>query len=127
MKKDGAPADQRTALKVRIKELAQEARYIRREEEKTRWREERDWLKVHRRRTVRRAARFAQLAYGYIRGVPYRVMEAKVHDEDYFMMDEVVRLVWEYGRWRHPFNPEKIKAGKEEVRTALKAWFSALD
>lgn len=72
-------------MRVRIKELAQEAKFIRFEEEKIRkkklptvkcgeiwefWR-----LRDHRTKDVRNAARAAQLAYGFLRGVPYRKIE----------------------------------------------------
>jgi hypothetical protein len=67
-------------LKVKIKSLAAEAAIIRKEEQKrpkigmtgTRFE-----LQQHRRYIVRDEARSAQLAYGFLRGKPYRSMEAK--------------------------------------------------
>ena len=106
--------------------MATEAKYIRREEAKTIWRVERERLAEHRRFTVRRAARYAQLAYGFIRGVPYRKIESKVHDMDYGLEKEVVRLVWKYGAWRRPYgrNGDEMKA---MVERDVARWFSALD
>lgn len=67
-------------LRVKIKSLAHEARIIRAEEQKAKAMR-RPWLfKLlywHRIGDVRYHARYAQLAYGYMRGVPYRVIERK--------------------------------------------------
>lgn len=70
-----------TYLKIKIKSLAAEAAIIRKEE--GRWRgdsEIRYGLHQHRIIDVRREARAAQLAYGFLRGHEYRVMEAKWHE-----------------------------------------------
>jgi len=113
-------------LRVRIKELAQEARFIRIEENRIKTKqkikppyitwdsENRSWddhqdekskeffgLKVHRRHQVRPAARAAQLAYGFLRDVPYRNIEKTTKDMSewekiyrfYPMVKEVKRLV----------------------------------
>lgn len=71
-----------TELKIKICSLAEEAKIIRREEGRfpsdsnKRFR-----LRNHRIMVVRREARAAQLAYGFLRGMPYNKMEAKTHDE----------------------------------------------
>ena len=65
-------------LRVRIKELAQEAVFIRIEERRAKARkswEEHARLHDHRVNAVRPAARSAQLAYAYLRGIPYRAVE----------------------------------------------------
>jgi len=72
--------DSRIYLKVKIKSLAAEARIIRHEEAKARkWKNTalRVGLAGHRRGIVRSAARHTHLAYGFLRGRPYKAMEAK--------------------------------------------------
>lgn len=63
-------------LKVKVKNLADEARTIREEARKAtgmvRW-----GLNHHRKTVVRWAARDNLLAYGLLRGMPYRVIERK--------------------------------------------------
>lgn len=78
----------REFLRVKIKSLAAEARIIRHEERKVKARrrepgEEPDTLffdlQRHRKIDVRREARSALLAYGFIRGTTYVAMEVKPH------------------------------------------------
>jgi hypothetical protein len=86
-------------MKVRIKELAQEAKFIRLEENKikrnklyiqnyddllpekkvfvTQMSRDHHDLQSHRKCEVREAARAAQLAYAFLRGVPYSQIENK--------------------------------------------------
>ena len=95
--KDGAFL---SGLRVRIKELAQEARFIRFEENKIKSKHKiqmefcgyvdgryirrdnddksKEFLKLryHRTQDVRNAARAAQLAYGFLRDVPYKIIES---------------------------------------------------
>ena len=68
--------DERTRhLKVKIKNLADEARTIRHEEQKTSGMER--WgLQHHRKTVVRRAARHNLLAYAFLRGRPYSRVES---------------------------------------------------
>jgi hypothetical protein len=62
-------------LKVKIKNLADEARTIRQEESKTSGMER--WsLQHHRKTVVRRAARHNLLAYAFLRGRPYSRVES---------------------------------------------------
>lgn len=67
-------------LKIKIKNLADEARTIREEERKTsgmeRWH-----LQNHRKTVVRQAARANLLAYACLRGMHYGRVEAKAGDE----------------------------------------------
>lgn len=101
-------------MRVRVKELAQEARYIRleesREKEKangfknTRNYRELNW---HRRFHVRPAARAAQLAYGFLKGTPYRKIEPKTYTSDFdmqYIKKEVKRLANKFGRL--PYNKD---------------------
>lgn len=71
---EGTILDRREMLRVKVKCLAAEARMIRREEARSNGliREE---LYVHRTREVRREARSAHLAYGFIRGRRLEQME----------------------------------------------------
>ena len=65
-------------LRVRIKELADEARHIRVEEKRAKAQRNSallNRLHDHRVMSVRRAARSAQLAYAFLRGKPYLVTE----------------------------------------------------
>ena len=139
----GTPAKRRPFLrgmKVRIKELAQEAKFIRKEESKIKslkgsklWNDDSDdgkmlryylWddfkqLNSHRKCEVREAARAAQLAYGFLRGVPYSVVEGKrkpekEHRFTYYIKPEVKRLVKKFGKL---WNNENYDA---EIETWLK-------
>lgn len=71
--------DRREMLRVKVKSLAEEARIIRREEHRN-WGTLRDELHLHRVGVVRREARAAHLAYGFIRGRSYSQMEGKLKD-----------------------------------------------
>ncbi len=109
-------------MKVRIKELAQEAKFIRLEETKVK--SEKiylykklagnadvkymdlcsDWfmLNSHRTHEVREAARAAQLAYSFLRSVPYSVVEGKRKPEkewsfNYRIKPEIKRLANKFG------------------------------
>lgn len=84
-------------LKIKIKSLAAEASMIRREEHlwKLRDRELFFGLRSHRTWDVRREARAALLAYGFLRGRPYKKIEAFTYDPPPF--GRVVALVKKYG------------------------------
>lgn len=78
-------------LKVKIKSLAEEAKIIRTEEKKLPGPSaKRMELHEHRVGKVRHCARYALLAYGYLRGKPYRIIEAKCrkHNEPYAKLVE---------------------------------------
>lgn len=64
-------------LKVKIKSLAVEARIIRLEEKRTKDPGLKASLAIHRRWDVRNEARNSILAYGFLRGLPYNVIESK--------------------------------------------------
>jgi|SRR6185369_8384312 len=69
-----AIVDRREMLRVKVKSLAEEARIIRREEQRS-WGPLRNELHAHRVRALRQAARQAHLAYGLIRGRTIGQME----------------------------------------------------
>lgn len=106
-----------------MKELAKEATFIRHEENKIKAqgpidlnpREAEFWkLRLHRTNEVRNAARAAQLAYAFLRDVPYRKVEAKNLTPDYLMFrikDEVKRLV--------------AKFGSPELKNEVDKWFAS--
>lgn len=126
-------------MRVRVKELAQEAKYIRLEETKIKTsklynsdytelpsdkqkvvsRMATDFWKLRSHRTVevRNAARAAQLASGFLRGVPYKVIEPKTYTDVYKMNQikkEVKRLATKFGGLGYG------KTYDEEVET----WFN---
>lgn len=135
-KKEGAFL---SGLRVRIKELAQEARYIKHEENKIRrkhklafghwdyggsyqWIEpdaksqEYLMLRDHRRHQVRGAAREAQLAYAFLRGVPYSQVEnGRKREKDYdfnsYTLKGIKRLVKKFG-------------GKAEYADEVESWIN---
>lgn len=94
--------DQRAYLKVKIKSLAEEAKIIRREEQRPRkdmdecgYSPTRTGLREHRVTVVRQASRNALLAYGFIRGRKYRQIEPKAESQPNW--EEVKRQVLKYG------------------------------
>lgn len=106
-----------------MKELGKEATFIRHEENKIRKkqkitddpRSQEFWkLRSHRTNEVRNAARAAQLAYAFLREVPYRKVEPTCLTPDYLMFrikDEVKRLV--------------AKFGSLELKSEVDKWFTA--
>lgn len=101
-----SPAHQRPffeALRVRIKELASEAQHIRLEEKKAKTRGDSytvNELHEHRIRAVRPAARTAQIAYGFLRGRPYRTIEQNCKHPP--CLRRLKRLVKDFGRGVDP-------------------------
>jgi len=95
-------------LRVRIKELAQEAKFIKFEENRIKRKrsptnedyEDLYKLQMHRRYTVRQAARAAQLAYAFLRGIPYREVEPNSQIDDWLfnhLKKEIKRLTSKFG------------------------------
>lgn len=82
-------------LKVKIKSLADESRIIRQEEKKSRG-ILRNRLHEHRTYDVRRESRAALLAYGYLRGKPLSVVEAKGR-RDYSIDKRAHAIVKKFG------------------------------
>jgi hypothetical protein len=90
--------DKRRHLKVKIKNLAEEARIIRTEERKVRGMEK--WeLQHHRRTVVRDEARRSLIAYAIIRGRDPATHE--LQDDTLRLLDRsaVIRMVKKYGSY----------------------------
>lgn len=97
----------RRYLKVKLKSLAEEARIIRKEENKAKkearrvgdvrvnWSMLREELHNHRVVIVREAARHTHLAYGFLRGRAYQQMEAKCKTPP--LWDSIKKMVLKYG------------------------------
>lgn len=81
----------RSKFRVKIKSLAEEARIIRHEEARTPDPSWRGCLRGHRIHELRRESRSAQLAYAFVRGVPYKVVENRCkEDPDLKRIKEIV-------------------------------------
>jgi len=113
---------QKTELKVKIKSLAEEARIIRKEENKTlklhkmKYPEggycpQYDSLRNHRRIDVQGEARAALLAYGYLRGVPYKAMESKTKEDNRPNWKRVRTIAKKFGK--SSYNEETFTAWAE--------------
>jgi hypothetical protein len=111
-------------LKVKVTSLAEEARIIRRIARKVRAAHDRKrhpgdvppqaWfgLNAHRTFDVRREARSSHLAYGFLRGVPYRAMEEKAHEAPNWK--RVEQLVTKYGEGDPRERMQRFSEWKEE-------------
>lgn len=78
-------------LRINIKSLAAEARFNRLEKHRASCGSIKQQLDQHRTGPLRQEARVSQLAYAFLRGVPYRVVENSVRDTD--NLEYVCRLV----------------------------------
>jgi len=106
-----------THLRIKIKNLADEARTIREEARKTSGMEK--WeLNHHRTTVVRSAARHNLLAYGLLHGVPYSVMEKKCASTPSF--STVEKHAKKFGG-----SEEDIEAWVEAARTHIKRCLKA--
>jgi hypothetical protein len=98
-------------LRVRIKELASEAQHIRHEANQTAGFEK--WeLNHHRTSVVRPAARNYLLAYGFMRGMPYRRMEPVVREGNAPNWKQVAKVVTKFGG-----DPEKLEEWAKTLLT----------
>jgi hypothetical protein len=124
-------------LKIKIVSLAAEATLIRREERK--WKARRPskaallsnrrthpdaeeiffGLKDHRRTVVRDEARWAQLAYAFLRGRPYASVERPVRKVG-IDVARVAELAYKYGR-RYPGGP----TGPQDAKVRITDWLEA--
>ncbi len=89
----------KTYLKIKIKSLAAEARIIRQEEKK--WPGPSDvrlGLREHRIKDVRREARAALLAYGYLRGRTIHQMEPGQTGIPMVVANRATQLIAKYGK-----------------------------
>lgn len=88
-------------LKIKLRSLMDEARLIRREERKAFERGTEASRSVgmlmveHRKTVIRSAARNTVLAYGFLRGLQYRDIEAKAHSAPDWK--DVLRMIRSYG------------------------------
>lgn len=99
-------------LKVKVKTLAEEARIIRREERikkaqaryaRAKGKDDagigidmvREQLYMHRKFQVRKEARCTHLAYAYLRGIPYTMLERTMKTQPNW--ENVARMVKKYG------------------------------
>lgn len=108
-------------LKVKIKSLAAEARIIRKEENKTNNPTIRESLSHHRRTDVRQEARWAQIAYAFLRGLEYSQIEAK--NSQAVNWTRVTKLVEKFGD--HRFNNEPYDVYDKRLkqqRITLQRW-----
>ena len=81
-------------LRIKVKTLVAESQIIRKEARKTKGMVK--WgLNEHRKTIVRSHTRFNLLAYGLLRGVPYRVMESKCREKPDF--ESVARVARRFG------------------------------
>ena len=88
----------RASLRVKIKSLAAEAKIIRQEAKRYPGNSsERGCLNWHRISVVRNEARAAQLAYAFLRNIPYSVVESKGSKP--VDVSRVSKLAEKYGYW----------------------------
>jgi hypothetical protein len=90
-------------LKIKVKNCAEEAHIIRKEEQKT-YGMERWNLQHHRKTHLRRITRLNQLAYGFLRGIPYSAMESKTATDPSWEAVEGIAMRFggdpeEFGLW----------------------------
>lgn len=112
----------KTFLKIKIMSLAAEAKIIRTEANK--WPRAgmqgiRFELHCHRRFDVRSEARSAQLAYGYLRGRPYRRIEAKCWDTP--SAQRIAELIAKFGGVDKKQAPTLVRAWLDEKIELAKA------
>lgn len=108
-------------LKVKIKSLAAEARIIRLEEARSKNPFERMRLSSHRTDDVRREARAAQLAYGFLRGREYNQIESP--NSSNVDWGRVQKLVEKFGESYCPETPYKeLEQKKLEQAATFRKW-----
>lgn len=110
-------------LKVKIKSLAAEAKIIRAEEGKAKSDALRTSLLTHRTKHLRDIARTNLLAYGCVRGIPYKKIEGKTATEpDWDDIKSIVDrfgVVWDHVRESYDDYMKRKKQHEEVVA----AWF----
>lgn len=116
--------DRREMLRVKLINLMQEARLIRREETRTHG-ELRNELREHRVGIVRQAARETHLAYGFIRGRTYAQMEANCEKAKAPDWAAVRKMIGKYGP-RNFVYPECFPVLEEKPRTPMSERAGAL-
>jgi hypothetical protein len=101
-------------LRINIKSLAAEARFNRLEKHRASHGSIKQQLDLHRTGPLRQEARVSQLAYAFLRDVPYRVVENSVRDN--YSLEYVCKLV-----------AKKLQriTGCETDAEVLRQWFKA--
>lgn len=111
-----ALVDRREMLRIKVKSLAEEARIIRREEQRT-WGLLREELHHHRVVQVRRAARSAHLAYGLIKGRTWLQMETVSRSFGMVDWPAIYKMVTRYGGYDLSLvKDERARAELQRVR-----------
>lgn len=111
-----ALVDRREMLRIKVKSLAEEARIIRREEQRT-WGVLREELHHHRVVQVRRAARSAHLAYGLIKGRTLLQMEPISRASGAQDWPAIYKMVVRYGGYDLALvKDERARAELQHVR-----------
>lgn len=95
-------------LRVNVKSLAREARIIRQETRRA-GAEYKNTLAHHRRVTVRKEARVAQLALAFVRGRRYRTVEQKSVDSNLERGELIERVIKKVTRHYWKANEAEIK------------------
>jgi len=106
-------------IKVKVLSLAAEAKIIRKQEQLARAhhnRRLRVGLMGHRTGIVRREARHALLAYAFLRGTPYKTVEAKCHGGCGPDFKKVRETIEKYGATR-PWNGYDWEEGRDEFNS----------
>lgn len=107
--------DRRIHLRIKIKSLAAEARIIRQEAKKLSGLDKHT-LNEHRTGIVREQARLSQLAYGALRGVPYRVMEQRCGEDNFPDLKRILAMARKFGA----SDEEKLATWHEEAAKHLR-------
>lgn len=113
-----------THLKIKIKTLASEAKHIRREANRTGGRERQE-LTAHRTGPVRSAARHNQLAYAYLRGIPYRAVELRTEiPPNWAQVETLARRFGPAMPWA-PSWEAWLAAAEQHLRAQAEGWRAA--
>lgn len=115
------PFDDRVKLKVKIKSLAKEAKFIRHEEARFKNVDGRTYCELHDHRVhdVRREARATHLAYSFVRGKSLEQVEPKSRtDPDWTRVEEMVK---KYGA-RYAFGRESYEDYKLRKELMIKCF-----
>jgi hypothetical protein len=87
-------------LRVNVKSLGAEARFIRQEIKRARTREAKESLAHHRMERLKPEARLAHLALAYVRGVPYKQTETATRNpvDAATLTKKIKRFRWDVER-----------------------------
>lgn len=83
-------------LRVNVKSLAAEAKFIREEIRKAHTQDAKNALSCHRTQRVKPEARLAHLALAFVRGVPYKTIETRTKDAPVAkeLVNKLQRFTW---------------------------------